>query len=259
MDLTPEREELEVDFVQVIIGLWKRKWLIAAVTAACCLLGLAWGLMYRGDDTKTDKYISSVTFYVGSADLEDQSGSPDSDEQSRAQYVTDMFKAVLGTPSALSRIAEASGLSLTGKEVAGMITIAENPEPIRLSRVIVRANDPETAVKIAQAAAEVMPGRMEEVDAGFAVKVVDAPTRPAAPDTSGRSRMSTSRRMLYLGDAGFVLSCLWTAALEIVNGRVYRERWLRRNYAAVPVLGVIPNLKKTGGSYDDLRGRRIRG
>ena len=250
MDQTPEREELLIDFSQVVKGIWHRRKLMAAAMIAACLLGILYGFFsYEKAEEKQRAY---VYFYVGNIDyLIEEAPYLDSAESTMAAYIANTYSAVLSLPSTLQTIIDEGELSYTCDELREMLTTAQT-QSTRIYQVNAYSEDPDEAVKIAGIISRVLPVKMEQIVGGTDTRVIG---EPVLEEKTEKTSAGMVKRAALFGAAaalaGLVLACGLIAVKEIFNNAVYDERYLRRAFPQVPVMGAIPDLKKTGGSYAD--------
>ena len=250
MDQTPEREELLVDFSQVVKGIWQRRKIIAAVMIAACLLGLLYGFFSR-DISKEESRVY-MYFYIGNVDyLVNDSPYLDTSEVALSNYIVDTYTAVLSMPHTLQMIIDKGALPYTPEKLRTMIMTSQT-KSTRIYQISVYSPDLEEAFKIARVIAEILPAQIEQIVGGTDTRLIGEPMRDEEYTIENRG---WKKRSAVFGIAAalvsFVLAGGAVALKEIFNNEVYDERYLRRAFPEVPVIGAIPDMRKTGGSYAD--------
>jgi|GEM_PF-5866557 len=245
---TPEREEFEVDLIQVIKGVWSQKRLLAAAMLAMCVLGLLWGFISR-EAPQQEWRVAYVQFYVGNNSDIRREDYINATEAQMASYITSTYNAVLKSPTTLQMIIDEGDLPYTIQELSPNITTSTS-NSTRIYRVNAYSYDPEEAMDIASIIAEVLPRRMEQVVPGSVTRLIDPPTLREEK----AKKTETLKPILRLGAiaaaGGLILAAGFVAVKEAINGEIYDGAYLRRNFSGVPLLGSVPDLTKTGGSYD---------
>lgn len=139
--------------------------LLAALLISACLI--------------TPLYCSTTTFYVAAGE-EDTSLS--ASELTAAVVLADTCIGILGGDAVLEQIAVHAGEELLPQELRNCVKaqrVGETP----LFRVSVLHRDPETAARMAEAVAEILPETAERLVSGCSVQVADHARIPSEPDS----------------------------------------------------------------------------
>ncbi len=154
------------------------------------------------------RYESSVLLYVDNRGAQPDESLSMSDI-SAAQSLIPACRVILLSRTTLQQVLERTGAAYSVRELADMVR-GEVEGDAAFLRVTVSAADPQETAQIANAIAQVLPGRVAEIISGSAVTVVDA----AVPD-SHRVSPSIGRYTLV----GGVLGLFFSAAAAVVADR----------------------------------------
>lgn len=152
----------------------KRWWVVAGAAVAGFLIALLIAACLI-----TPLYRATATFYVAAGEGDT---SLSSSELTAAVLLADTCIGILDGDAVLEQIALQAGEELSPQEVRSCVEaqrVGETP----LFRVSVLHRDPETAARIAGAAAEVLPDTAERLVSGCSLQVADPARIPAAPDS----------------------------------------------------------------------------
>ena len=238
MDPIKEREDMEIDLLQLAKALLKRIWAVILVTVLAGAAGLLISMF-----ALTPKYTSSVQIYVNNAADKNNSTYITTTEISAAKSLVDTYVVILKSRTTLEEIRDASGLGYSTGELSGMITAAAQ-NGTQIFRVSVTSPSPQESRLLANTVAAVLPERISEVVDGSSVRILDyaqLPTRPSSPNIVKNTALAAL--------AGFVLICAILIIRELTDTVIHDETYLLSHYPGVPILGSIPDL--TGSARDD--------
>lgn len=229
-----KKDVIEIDLVRLIRAVVSKVWLIviAGIVGGVLLLGYAKICM-------TPMYSANAMFYVNNANTDTYSTS----QLQAAQYLADTYMVILESRSVMDAVAEQTGLPYTQKELTEMVSAAAVNET-EVFKVTVTCANAQHAAKIANAIADVLPGKLAEVVEGSSMRVVD---RAVVND----QRVSPSySRMLILGAVlGIVLSAAAVVVKDLLDDSIRGEDYLQRAYSDIPLLAVVPEGEISKGGY----------
>lgn len=151
-------KEFEVDTRCLVRAVLKKSWILALAALVCAGAVLLGGIALTGE-----RYMSQVTFCVntGGENVNNQT-------LTAARDLTDSCGVLLHTRSCLEAVSAAADTDVTADMLTG-----EALNGTEFFRVTARAEDPEKAERIAEAAAQVLPELAAEYLAGAGLKLVD--------------------------------------------------------------------------------------
>ena len=230
------KENIEIDLKRILWALWSRAWIVilAGIICAAAAFSYAYFLI-------TPTYASSVTIYVNNTYLDNNQGFSSS-QLTAAQDLADTYMVILKSRSVLDKVAEQTNLGYSGKALGTMIS-AHAINETEVFEVEVTCTDYKHAAVIANAIADVLPGRIAEVVEGSSVKVVDyAEENPVAVGPS-------YKKFAVLGAAvGILLSAVVVILMDVTDTTIVSEEYLSNVYPKTPLLAVIsgPGNGKSG-------------
>ena len=221
------KDNIEIDLKRILWALWSRVWivLLAGIVCGAAVFSYAYFLI-------TPTYASSVTIYVNNTYLDNNQGFSSS-QLTAAQDLADTYMVILKSRSVLDKVAEQTNLGYSGKTLGKMIE-AQAINETEVFEVEVTCADYKHAAIIANAIADVLPGRIAEVVEGSSVKVVDyAEENPVAVGPS-------YKKFAVLGAAvGILLSAVVAILMDITDTTIVSEEYLSNVYPKTPLLAVI--------------------
>lgn len=222
-------DTIEIDLQEIGRTLLKRFWIILL---SAFLVGTA-VLIYTANFVQPT-YKSSITMYVNNTGMNAQYIS--SSDRAVALSLVETYINMISSNTVTDKVAEASGLGITGAQVRSMMT-AGAVEDTEIFEVSVISTDPQLSADVANAIAEVAPDELEKfIPAGSTANVIDY-ARPA----KGRYSPSYTTNTFLGLVVGAVLAVLVLVLQILLDIRVKREDDLTK-IANVPVLGSIPEL-----------------
>lgn len=226
-----DKDKIEIDVVQMLKVLWKRKLFIAL---AAIITG-AMAFAYSSFVVKPE-YTSTTRIYVVNRNQADKPGLTNQDLQAGSYLVKD-YREIILSQDVLEKVVAGQGLNFDAKALARKVQVTV-PADTRIVSISVRDSKPEEASRIANALREVAAEKIISV-----TKVSDVTTleeaRPAVSPSSPNIRRNT---ILGVG-AGASVVILLALLVELLDDRVKRPEDIEE-VMHLSLLGVIPNLEK---------------
>lgn len=225
------KEYYSIDLMQLMKALWRKVWIIAL----CGILVSALGFSVAAF-ALSPQYSSSIMLYVNSNAISmDDFISITPSQLSAAQSLVKTYIVLLQNRTTLEKVIEKADVSYTYEELEKMIE-ASSVDETEIMRVTVTTNDPHEAAKIANAIAEVLPRRVDEIIDGSSMEVVDygiVDPEKVGPSITGFTVVG----MLI----GIVLSGVVLILKEILDDTIRDEEYILQTYD-YPILAKIPDL-----------------
>ena len=226
-----DKDKIEIDVVQMLKVLWKRKLIIAL--AAIVTGALAFG--YSSFVVKP-QFTSTTRIYVVNRNQGDKPGLTNQDLQAGSYLVKD-YREIILSQDVLEKVVADQGLSFDAKSLAKKVQVTV-PADTRIVSISVKDGNPEEASRIANALREVAAQKIISV-----TKVSDVTTleeaRPALSPSSPNIRRNTM--IATIAGVGFVT--IIVLLVELLDDRVKRPEDIEE-VMHISLLGVIPNLEK---------------
>lgn len=226
-----EQDKIEIDVVQVLKVLWKRKLMIALVAIATGVLAFGFSSFIV-----KPQFTSTTRIYVVNRNQGDKPGLSNQDLQAGSYLVKD-YREIILSQDVLEKVVTEQNLKFDAKALAKKIQVTV-PADTRIVSISVKDGNPEEASRIANGLREVATQKIISV-----TKVSDVTTleeaRPALSPSSPNIRRNT---ILGVGvGAGIVI--LLAISIEVLDDRVKRPEDIEE-VMHISLLGVIPNLEK---------------
>ncbi|OHS87489.1 capsular biosynthesis protein CpsC [Streptococcus sp. HMSC34B10] len=226
-----EQDKIEIDVVQVLKVLWKRKLMIALVAIATGVLAFGFSSFIV-----KPQFTSTTRIYVVNRNQGDKPGLSNQDLQAGSYLVKD-YREIILSQDVLEKVVTEQNLKFDAKALAKKIQVTV-PADTRIVSISVKDGNPEEASRIANGLREVAAQKIISV-----TKVSDVTTleeaRPALSPSSPNIRRNT---ILGVGvGAGIVI--LLAISVEVLDDRVKRPEDIEE-VMHISLLGVIPNLEK---------------
>lgn len=226
-----EQDKIEIDVVQVLKVLWKRKLMIALVAIATGVLAFGFSSFIV-----KPQFTSTTRIYVVNRNQGDKPGLSNQDLQAGSYLVKD-YREIILSQDVLEKVVTEQNLKFDAKALAKKIQVTV-PAETRIVSISVKDGNPEEASRIANGLREVAAQKIISV-----TKVSDVTTleeaRPALSPSSPNIRRNT---ILGVGvGAGIVI--LLAISIEVLDDRVKRPEDIEE-VMHISLLGVIPNLEK---------------
>ena len=226
-----EKDKIEIDVLQMLKVLWKRKLIIALV--AIITGGIAFG--YSSFVVKPE-YTSTTRIYVVNRNQTDKPGLTNQDLQAGSYLVKD-YREIILSQDVLEKVVADQKLRMDAKTLGRKVQVTV-PADTRIVSISVRDGVPEEASRIANALREVAAEKIIAVTRVSDVTTLEE-ARPALSPSSPNIRRNT---ILGVG-AGAGLVFFVVLLVELLDDRVKRPEDIEE-VMHISLLGVIPNLEK---------------
>ena len=226
-----EQDRIEIDVVQMLKVLWKRKLIIAL--AAIISGAIAFG--YSSFVIKPE-FTSTTRIYVVNRNQGDKPGLTNQDLQAGSYLVKD-YREIILSQDVLEKVVADQKLNIDAKTLARKVQVTV-PADTRIVSISVRDGLPEEASRIANALREVASQKIISVTRVSDVTTLEE-ARPAQSPSSPNIRRNT---ILGFG-AGAGLVIVVVLIIELLDDRVKRPEDIEE-VMHLSLLGVIPNLDK---------------
>ena len=226
-----EQDKIEIDVVQMLKVLWKRKLIIAL--AAIVTGALAFG--YSSFVVKP-QFTSTTRIYVVNRNQGDKPGLTNQDLQAGSYLVKD-YREIILSQDVLEKVVADQGLSFDAKSLAKKVQVTV-PADTRIVSITVRDGNPEEASRIANALREVAAQKIISV-----TKVSDVTTLEEARPAISPSSPNIRRNTIFGVGIGASIVILLALLFELLDDRVKRPEDIEE-VMHISLLGVIPNLEK---------------
>ena len=178
-----EQDKIEIDVVQVLKVLWKRKLMIALVAIATGVLAFGFSSFIV-----KPQFTSTTRIYVVNRNQGDKSGLSNQDLQAGSYLVKD-YREIILSQDVLEKVVTEQNLKFDAKALAKKIQVTV-PADTRIVSISVKDGNPEEASRIANGLREVAAQKIISV-----TKVSDVTTleeaRPALSPSSPNIRRNT--------------------------------------------------------------------
>ncbi len=184
------------------------------IVVGCLLFGLLSALLIC-TCLITPLYRANVSLYVSTGGGEQQLLT--AADLTAACLLADTCIGLLDSDTVLEDIAAQAGVSASAEELRNWIS-GEQVGDTPLLRVSVRHSQPETAARLAEAAAAVLPGTVQTLEPGCLLQVVDharVPTERDSPDIPKACALGAA--------AGAALAVAGFAVFLLTGGRTRKE------------------------------------
>ena len=226
-----EQDKIEIDVVQMLKVLWKRKLIIAL--AAIVTGALAFG--YSSFVVKP-QFTSTTRIYVVNRNQGDKPGLTNQDLQAGSYLVKD-YREIILSQDVLEKVVADQGLSFDAKSLAKKVQVTV-PADTRIVSISVKDGNPEEASRIANALREVAGQKIISV-----TKVSDVTTLEEARPALSPSSPNIRRNTIFGVGIGASIVILLALLVELLDDRVKRPEDIEE-VMHISLLGVIPNLEK---------------
>lgn len=226
-----EQDKIEIDVLQLVKVLWKRKFVIVLVAL---LAGLA-AFSYSSFVIKP-QYTSTTRIYVVNRNQADKPGLTNQDLQAGAYLVKD-YREIILSQDVLEKVVADQKLTMDAKTLGKKVSVTV-PADTRIVSISVRDGKPEEASRIANALREAAAQKIISVTRVSDVTTLEE-ARPATSPSSPNIRRNTM--MATIAGVGFVTVIV--LLVELLDDRVKRPEDIEE-VMHLSLLGVIPNLEK---------------
>ena len=226
-----EKDKIEIDVLQMLKALWKRKLVIVLVAIVTGAIAFA----YSSFVIKPE-FTSTTRIYVINRNQGDKPGLTNQDLQAGSYLVKD-YREIILSQDVLEKVVADQNLNIDAKTLARKVRVTV-PADTRIVSISVRDGVPEEASRIANALREVAAEKIIAVTRVSDVTTLEE-ARPALSPSSPNIRRNT---ILGVG-AGAGLVIFVVLLVELLDDRVKRPEDIEE-IMHISLLGVIPNLEK---------------
>ena len=218
-----------IDLVELAKVVLKKIWIpiIAAVAAAVLVFGYSEFILPA-------EYTSRTKIYVANASSDEMSYS----DVQLASRLANSYKEIFKSTTVCQNVADQLEGAYTAKQINSMVnvTTSSDSEIISLS---VTCNNAKDAQIIASYVFQY--GRQEimrVIRAGW-VEYIDEPSLPEA-----KSGPASKRDALFAGVAAAAVACGIIIVMHLLSNKIKSKKDLSDTFSDIPVIGVIPVIKK---------------
>ena len=226
-----EQEKFEIDVLQLVKVLWKRKFVIALVA----LLAGVTAFAYSSFVIKP-QYASTTRIYVVNRNQGDKPGLTNQDLQAGSYLVKD-YREIILSQDVLEKVVADQSLTIDAKTLGKKVSVTV-PVDTRIVSITVRDDKPEEASRIANALREVAAQKIIAV-----TRVSDVTTLEEARPATSPSSPNIRRNTMMATIAGVGIVIVIVLLVELLDDRVKRPEDIEE-VMHLSLLGVIPNLEK---------------
>ena len=226
-----EKDRIEIDVIQMLKALWKRKLVIVIVAIVTGMIAFA----YSSFVIKPE-FTSTTRIYVVNRNQGDKPGLTNQDLQAGSYLVKD-YREIILSQDVLEKVVADQNLNIDVKTLGRKVQVTV-PVDTRIVSISVRDFKPEEASRIANALREVAAQKIISVTRVSDVTTLEE-ARPATSPSSPNIRRNTL--MGTLVGAGVVI--ILVLLFELLDDRVKRPEDIEE-VMQLSLLGVIPNLEK---------------
>ena len=226
-----EQDKIEIDVLQLVKVLWKRKFLIVLTAIIAGLAAFAYSSFVI-----KPQYTSTTRIYVVNRNQADKPGLTNQDLQAGAYLVKD-YREIILSQDVLEKVVADQKLTMDAKTLGRKVSVTV-PADTRIVSISVRDGNPEEASRIANALREVAAQKIISVTRVSDVTTLEE-ARPATSPSSPNIRRNTM--MATIAGVGFVTVIV--LLVELLDDRVKRPEDIEE-VMHLSLLGVIPNLEK---------------
>lgn len=237
--MNENKGNIEIDLKRLLLTLARHIWVILLVGIVLAALLFSYAAFMI-----TPMYSASVQLYVNNTYGINSPGFSSSQLQA-AQSLASTYMVFLESRDVLEAVAQEAGLGYTAGQINGMISSSAVNET-EVFRVVVTCANYKHAAVIANAVAEVLPGKISAFVEGSSVVVVEHAVENPNPVSPNTQRYAA---------IGFLVGCVITAlivvVLDLTDTSITSEEYLAAKYEDLPLLAVIPDAEspKSGSHY----------
>ena len=226
-----EQDKIEIDVLQLVKVLWKRKFLIALVALVAGITAFAYSSFVI-----KPQYTSTTRIYVVNRNQADKPGLTNQDLQAGAYLVKD-YREIILSQDVLEKVVADQSLTIDAKTLGKKVSVTV-PADTRIVSISVRDGKPEEASRIANALREVAAQKIISV-----TRVSDVTTLEEARPATSPSSPNIRRNTIIATIAGVGFVTVIVLLVELLDDRVKRPEDIEE-VMHLSLLGVIPNLEK---------------
>ena len=226
-----EQDKIEIDVLQLVKVLWKRKFVILVAALVAGLVAFAYSSFVI-----KPQYTSTTRIYVVNRNQADKPGLTNQDLQAGAYLVKD-YREIILSQDVLEKVVADQSLTIDAKTLGKKVSVTV-PADTRIVSISVRDGKPEEASRIANALRDVAAQKIISVTRVSDVTTLEE-ARPATSPSSPNIRRNTM--MATIAGVGIVIVIVFL--VELLDDRVKRPEDIEE-VMHISLLGVIPNLEK---------------
>lgn len=226
-----EQDKFEIDVLQLVKVLWKRKFVITLVALVAGVTAFAYSSFVI-----KPQYASTTRIYVVNRNQGDKPGLTNQDLQAGSYLVKD-YREIILSQDVLEKVVADQNLTIDAKTLGKKVSVTV-PVDTRIVSITVRDGKPEEASRIANALREVAAQKIISVTRVSDVTTLEE-ARPATFPYSPNIRRNTM--MATIAGVGIVIVIV--LLVELLDDRVKRPEDIEE-VMHISLLGVIPNLEK---------------
>lgn len=237
--------EREIDISKILQALWRNAALILIVGML-----FSGAFFARSRFYETPKYQANCLLFVNSStvSLGNALRITASDLRNSSELIG-TYVAIMQSRANMELVIHETGVPYSYETLRGMVS-ASAVNSTGLFRITVTSSDPEEARMLANAIAELLPSKIEDIMAGCSIAVVDYAVTPRTR-VSPNYFQAAARGLLI----GVVLAAAIVALLDLLNDLIRDEDTLLQSFDG-PLLASIPDLRakssrKYGYGYGD--------
>ena len=226
-----EQDKIEIDVLQLVKVLWKRKLIIVLAALVPGVVAFAYSSFVI-----KPQYTSTTRIYVVNRNQADKPGLSNQDLQAGAYLVKD-YREIILSQDVLEKVVTDQKLTIDAKTLGKKVSVTV-PTDTRIVSISVRDGNPEEASRIANALREVAAQKIISITRVSDVTTLDE-ARPATSPSSPNIRRNTMMSVIVV--TGLVI--LVVLLVELLDDRVKRPEDIEE-VMQLSLLGVVPNLEK---------------
>ena len=226
-----EQDKIEIDVLQLVKVLWKRKFVILVAALVAGLVAFAYSSFVI-----KPQYTSTTRIYVVNRNQADKPGLTNQDLQAGAYLVKD-YREIILSQDVLEKVVADQSLTIDAKTLGKKVSVTV-PADTRIVSISVRDGKPEEASRIANALREVAAQKIISV-----TRVSDVTTLEEARPATSPSSPNIRRNTMMATIAGVGIVIVIVLLVELLDDRVKRPEDIEE-VMHLSLLGVIPNLEK---------------
>lgn len=233
-----DHQEEYIDLGHIISLLWKHA---VAILFSGLVLGVV--LFFVARLLITPKYEANALFYVDNSNSFSLRSVISTGELNAASELVDTYLAILESRANLEQVIQRTNVDYSYEALSKMIT-GKAVNSTGLFKISVTSTNPEEARIIANAIADILPGKITDFVSNSSVEVVDYAVTP-------RTRVSPSYlKYTAIGVlAGMVICSFFILLADHMDDVIHDEDYLLQTKLG-PVLASIPDLgSRSGGKY----------
>lgn len=235
-----DRNEFEIDLIELIRLLWKNILIIGlvAILFGGAIFGVTAFLIEPEYQATASMYVNNSSFNLGATSFSISSG-----DLSASTSLVSVYLYILESRTTLEEVIQTADLKYTPDELRKMISTS-SVEKTGAFEVTVTSTNPAEVELIANSIAQILPDRIAEIVDGTSVRIVDYAIIP-----SQRSGPSIVKNTVFGILIGGVLSVAWIVIKYMLNDTskmmIQSVDDLRDMYPDIMVLATVPDVRQS--------------